>query len=491
MKNKKKVVKTLTLSVFGLAMMNVAAIMSLRGLPMMAEEGLSLIFFVAFAAIFFLLPVSLISAELASAFSTGKGGVYLWAKEAFGNRFGFITIYLQWIQNVIWFPTVLAFCAGSLSYVMVLFWDPNQVSMLSQNNYFIVIVILVVYWLATFNSFRGIKAASKLSTIGVIAGTLVPGIFIIILGAIWALTGHDLGFMHVPGGGQARLLPDFSNFSSLAFLAGIVLLYAGMEVGAVHVKDLKNPQKEFPKAIFVSMAIIIVIFSLGSLAVASVLSPNEINLNSGLMQAFHDMIVKLVPAGFVNPIIAVLGFLTALGVVGGVAAWIAGPSKGLLATASEGDLPPFLAKMNKNNIQTNILWIQGGIVTLLALLFILIPNASVVFTLLTAITAILYLTMYLLLYITAIKLRYSHPDLKRPYRVPGGNFGMITICSTGILAVLFALVLGFFPPSQLHLKSPATYVVYVVIGVIVFLAIPFIISALKKPSWVKKPDSNK
>ncbi|MBU0670528.1 APC family permease [Patescibacteria group bacterium] len=484
MQNKKQIAKTISLSVFGLAMMNVAAIMSLRGLPMMAEEGLSLIFFVSFAALLFLLPISLISAELASAFPNGKGGVYLWVKEAFGNRLGFIAIYLQWIQNVIWFPTVLSFAGGSVAYVMVLFWDPEKVSALSQNNWFIVAVILIIYWLATFNSFRGIKAASKLSTIGVIVGTLLPGIFIIILGTIWALSGHDLGFMHAPGGGRAHLLPDFTNFASLAFLAGIVLLYAGMEVGAVHVKDLKNPQKQFPKAIFISMAIIIVIFSLGSLAVASVLSPDEIDLNSGLMQAFHDMLAKLVPAGFINPLIALLGFLTAFGVVGGVAAWIAGPSKGLLATASEGDLPPFMAKMNKNNIQTNILWIQGGIVSLLTLLFIAIPNASVVFTLLTAITAILYLTMYLILYLTAIKLRYSQPDLPRSYKVPGGNFGMIAISVLGMAAVAFALVLGFFPPSQLPISSPTRYVLFVVSGVAVFMIIPFIISALKKPSWI-------
>ena len=274
MKNKGKIVKIVSLSVFGLAMMNVAAVMSLRGLPMMAEEGLPLIFFVAFAAILFLLPVSLISAELASAFPNGKGGVYLWVKEAFGNRLGFIAIYLQWIQNVIWYPTVLAFCAGSLAYVTVLFWDPDKVTILSQNNFFIIIVILVVYWLATFNTFRGIKAASKLSTVGVIAGTLIPGVFIIILGFAWFFSGNDLGFMHASGGGEARLLPDFSNVASLAFLAGIVLLYAGMEVGAVHTRDLKNPEKQFPKAAFISMIIIVAIFSLGALSVAAVLSPD-------------------------------------------------------------------------------------------------------------------------------------------------------------------------------------------------------------------------
>jgi amino acid transporter len=104
------------MSVFTLSLMTVAAVVtSLRGLPMMAKEGLSMIFYILFAVIMFLLPASLVAAELGGAFSEKGGGIYTWVKEAFGSKWGFTAIWLQWIQNVVWYPTTLAFAAGALA----------------------------------------------------------------------------------------------------------------------------------------------------------------------------------------------------------------------------------------------------------------------------------------------------------------------------------------------------------------------------------------
>jgi len=457
------------LSVFVLAMMNVAVVMSLRGLPMMAKEGLPMIFFLLFASLLFLVPVSLVSAELATGWPE-EGGVYRWVKEAFGSNWGFAAIWLQWIQNVIWYPTVLAFAAGALSYV---FFDPK----LASNKLFNVVVILVVYWGATFINFRGMKASGRLTTAGVLGGTIFPGILIIGLGIAWLVMGKPLAFSST----SHSILPDFGNFDNIAFLAGIVLLFAGMEVGAVHVKDLKKPTAQFPKAVFLAMFIIIIIFTLGSLAIAAVLPADQISLNAGLMQAFREML-HLFNLDWLLP---VLGFLAAFGAIGGVTAWIAGPSKGLLATAKSGDLPPFLQHVNKNGVQTHILWIQGIIVTAITLVYLLMPNVSSAFFLLTALTAILYLIMYVLLYLTAIVLKFKRPDVKRTYEVPGGKIGMVIIAGLGLLAALFAMIVGFFPPSQLTIGSPAFYVIFLLVGASIFVLAPLIIHRFKKPEWKK------
>jgi len=455
------------LSVFVLAMMNVAIVMSLRGIPIMAKEGLPMIFFLLFASLLFLVPVSLVSAELATGWPE-EGGVYRWVKEAFGSNWGFTAIWLQWIQNVIWYPTVLAFAAGALSY---LFINPA----LAANKLFNVIVILVVYWGATFLNFRGMKASGRLTTAGVLGGTIFPGILIIVLGIIWVATGKPIAFEAT----SASWVPDLGNFNSIAFLAGVVLLFAGMEVGAVHVRELKEPKSQFPKAVFLAMFVIIIIFTLGSLAVAAVLPQDQISLTAGIMQAFRDML-HLFGLDWLLPI---LGFLAAFGAIGGVTAWIAGPSKGLLATAKSGDLPPFLQHVNKNGVQTHILWVQGIIVTAISLLYLLMPNVSSAFFLLTALTAILYLIMYVILYLAAITLRFKRPDVHRSYKVPGGNFGMIVIAGLGMLAALFAIVVGFFPPSQLKIGSPVFYVIFLAIGTVVFVGAPLVIHEFKKPEW--------
>jgi putative glutamate/gamma-aminobutyrate antiporter len=466
-----------TLSVFVLAMMNIAVVMSLRGLPMMAKEGLTMVFYLLFASILFLVPVSLVSAELATGWPK-NGGVYVWVKEAFGSKLGFTAIWLQWIQNVIWYPTVLAFAAGALAY---LFLDPE----LANNKLFSVVVILVVYWGATLVNLRGVASAGWLTTVGVIGGTILPGLLIIVLGLCWWFGGNPIEFSTSTD--TTSFLPDFGNINSLAFLGGIVLLFAGMEVGAVHVNELKNPAKQFPAAIFIAMFAIIGVFTLGSLAVAAVLPADGISLTAGIMQALHDLLAKF-NALWLLPI---LGFLVAFGAIGGVTAWIAGPSRGLLATAEQGELPPFLQKVNKSGIQIHILLVQGTIVTLISLVYLLMPNVSSAFFLLTALTACLYLFMYLLLFATAIKLRFSDPNVPRAFKVPGGNFGMIMIAGIGILAVLFAYIILFFPPSNLKVGSPEFYVGFLVVGNLLFILLPIIINHFKKPSWIpEKTEGN-
>jgi len=458
------------LSVFMLAMMNVAIIMNLRGLPMMAKEGLAMIFFLLFTTIVFLLPTSLVSAELATGWPVG-GGVYRWVKEAFGGRMGFVAIWIQWIQNVIWYPTILAFAAGALSY---LFLDPA----LAGNKLFNLIVILSAYWGATLMNFRGMKTSGWLTTAGVLGGTIFPGLLIIGLGIAWWLKGNTLQFTLT----SHSILPDFSNFDNISFLAGVILLFAGMEVSAVHALDVKNPKRDYPIAIFLAAAIIVAIFTLSSLSIASVIPVEKISLTSGIMQGFKDLLHPF-NLDFLLPVI---GFLVAFGAIGAVTAWIIGPSKGLLATAQDGDLPPFLAKTNENGVPTRILTVQACIVTVLALVYLLMPNVSSAFFLLTALTAILYLIMYIMLFITAIRLRYTQPDVPRAYEIPGGNLGMWIVSGIGILGAIFAIVVGFFPPSQLKVGSPTFYVMFITVGIIIFIGAPILINLFRRPEWSNK-----
>jgi putative glutamate/gamma-aminobutyrate antiporter len=473
------------MTVFTLSMMTVAAVVSLRGLPMMAKEGLSMIFYILFAAVMFLLPASLVAAELGGAFSKEGGGVYSWVKQAFGSRWGFTAIWLQWIQNVVWYPTVLAFAAGALAY---LFMDPG----LADKGSFTGIVILVCYWGATFVTLAGTNVVSSVTKYGVLLGTVLPGIMIIVLGLLWVDQGNPLQFME-PGAavvtaekaaGQAphaRLFPHITGLGSVAFLAGIILLFAGVEVHAVHATELKDPAKQFPESMFLSMVIIFFLFTLGSLSVAAVIPADEISLTAGLMQAFKELLNKF-HLDFLTPII---GLLAAFGAIGGVMSWISGPSRGLLETAKNGEIPPFMAKTNKNGMQVNILIIQGIIVTLLASLYFFMDNVSVAFFVLSAMTITLYLAMYIMMYAAAIKLRYSQPDLPRSYKVPGGLYGLCLVAGIGLLGVCFSLVVGFFPPTNLPVGNPALYVGLVSAGMIVFIGLPLWIHKIRKPEWKK------
>ncbi len=474
------------LSVLTLSLMTVAAVCSLRGLPMMAKEGLSMVFYILFSTIVFLIPASLVAAELGGAFSKDSGGVYTWVKAAFGSRWGFTAIWLQWIQNVVWYPTVLGFAAGALAY---LFLDPG----LANSGPYTGAVILISYWMATFLTLAGTDVVSKVTKYGVLLGTMLPGLLIIVLGLLWVNMGNPLEFLQVSpqlaavekAAGQlphARLFPDITGLGSVAFLAGIILLFAGVEVHAVHANELENPGKQFPESMFLAAAIIFLLFTLGSLSVAAVIPAKEISLTAGLMQAFNMLLEKF-HLDFLTPVI---GLLVAFGAIGGVMSWISGPSRGLLHTADAGELPPILAKTNKKGMQINILLIQAVIVSLLASLYFIMDNVSVAFFMISAMTVTLYLVMYILMYAAAIKLRYTQPDLPRTYKVPGGLYGLCAVAGVGLLGVVFAFVVGFFPPTNLKVGNPALYVTLVALGLVVFTGLPLLINAMKKPSWKRQ-----
>ncbi|WP_416055267.1 amino acid permease [Photobacterium phosphoreum] len=150
------------ISIFALAMLNIVAVVSLRGLPAEAEYGLSSIFYYIFAAIVFLVPVSLVAAELATGWSE-KGGVFRWVGEAFGPRLALVAIFMLWIEVTVWFPTALTFGSVSLAFV-----GPHQSwdQALSQNKFFVLGVVLAIYWLATFIALRGTAAFSKVAKWG-------------------------------------------------------------------------------------------------------------------------------------------------------------------------------------------------------------------------------------------------------------------------------------------------------------------------------------
>jgi len=251
---------------------------------MMAKEVLSMIFYILFAAIMFLVPASLVSAELGGAFSKQGGGVYIWVKESFGSRWGFMAIWLQWVQDMVWYPTVLAFGAGALAY---LFMKPD----LADSGIYTGAVIIISYWAATFITLKGTNTASSVIKYGVLLGTVLPGVLIIVLGLLWFDQGNTLQFMEpnvtviaaeraAGEGPHARLFPHITGMGSVAFLAGIILLFAGVEVQAVHANEMKDPPRQFPKSMFLAAVIIFCLFTLGSLSVAAVVPADQISLTA-------------------------------------------------------------------------------------------------------------------------------------------------------------------------------------------------------------------
>ena len=453
---------TPTITWVTLALMTTSSVASLRAAPTMAVYGLACVFLYLAPAVVFLLPTALVSAELASGWS---GGVYRWVSEGLSKPLGFLAVWCQFAMTIFYYPSLLAFVASTISYVI----DPA----LASNGLYTAIVIMVLYWTGVWVSSRGTKALAGLSSWGLIIGTLIPGTILVVLGMVFLSQGNPSAAPMT----SSHLLPEWTGLASLVLIVNNFLSYSGMEMNAVHVSSLKDPAKEYPKSMFLAMGLVLLIFILPALAISWVVPSDQTSLTAGVMQAFNAFF-SYFHIGWMTPIAAVMLVSASLG---GMLTWLAGPSKGLLEISrSEGYLPPFLQKLNRFGVQQNILVTQGVVTTVIALGYALLPNVSNVYWIFSTITTQVYLIVYLLMFVAAMRLRRTQPDHPRGYRVPALHL----LCTVGLLASIAALAIGFVPPSQFGGGSVWSYVGIIGGGLVILgLLIPWAFLKFRKPSW--------
>ena len=349
------------LSVFSIIMITITSVDSIRNLPGAALLGSHAISFFVLAGLCFFVPTALVCAEMSTTYPK-QGGVYLWGKETLGHNFGFVTVWYQYAENIVYYPPLISFIVATGTYPFF----PH----LAENNIFMLVMINVIFWALTLVNIFGLRLSSLITNVFGMIGLIFPILLIIALGGYWTYTNPEAS--HISLRHVSDWLPDFSQSGIGASFTAVVLSLTGIEITTAYANEVKNPQKAYPKALLISTVMILLSLTACSLSIAAVVSHNNSSLSEGIILAFKTFF-KDMNLPYLLPVIAlaiVFGSLASLN------NWIIAPTKSLHVAAKDKFMPIRLSKENRNKAPVPLLLLQGAIVSLLSLVFVLVPNVN-------------------------------------------------------------------------------------------------------------------
>ncbi|MCF6765320.1 APC family permease [Thiotrichales bacterium 19S3-7] len=459
------------LTLLRLVMINIIAVDSLRNLSLTAQAGWMAISFYIIAGVLFLLPLALIVSELATAWPK-TGGIYLWTKQAFGAKFGFIILFLQWVYNLVWFPSICGFIAGIIAYLVAPGLHISALSLVD-NPYYMIAMSLVMYWIATLVSLFGLKISSTVSLLGAILGTLIPMLIIIILALVWWLNGYPVA--HPPT--LAQSLPSMTNINHWAVFLTVMFSLLGLEMSAIHAGNVKNPKKNFPRAMVISALVIVLSLILANCALLVVSSNLDHSVDSvaGLIESFSYFFTQF-HLGWMRYVVAAS---LILGAFSTMSTWIMGLSRGFLVAGEDKLLPNVLVKCNRHQAPSRILITQGIIFSILCLSYIVLPSVHSAYWYLSALTAQLALIAYIGMFLAAIKLKLNDQIKPNQFVIPGGSASTIALASVALIICIISIIVGFIPTPDVLMPN-SNFIELLLAGILIALIIPYIWTKLIK-----------
>ena len=307
-----------------------------------------------------------------------------------------------------------------------------------------------VFWL-------GLRTSSILIDICAIFGTLLPIVLIIVLGAMWVNAGKPVAIdvsLH-------DFWPNFQDSSSLAMLGGLLFGMIGLEMPAIYAGQIRDPGRQYPRALLLAGLVILSTSVLGALSLAVVIPQQHLNLGTGVVDALHLMLQS---HGLLAWAPLMVGLIV-LGGFGGVCAWVLAPTQCLMEASRQGDAPAWMAKCNKYGAPSGMLLVQAVIFAVLSMAYLLFPAFNSAYWLLSAITAQLALLFYSLIFASLLRLRVICPTVARPFKIAGGRVGVWSVAGVGLATCMITFALSWMLPTSIIHTQQTLYHVLMLVGV--------------------------
>ena len=450
------------ISILSLTMLNISAIVSLSSIAFMATIGLQSVFFYLIAAVTFLLPTSLICAELSSMITHNNGGVFSWVKAGLGEKAGVLAMWLEWFNNVVGFPSTVTSLIATFAYVGFRGFVEN-----TQTSFGFWLIMAATFIAISLFNFLPLRRVVILNIIGAVFGMIIPGILLIVGAVYFVATGQS----HLEYHGVGDIFPALS-LATYALLVKTLSSYSGIQSVAFHMTNIENPEKNIPKSILIATVTIVTLTILATLALMVVVPVKDVNVLNGLIQGI-SAVLEIIGLAGMGPVVTVM---VTIGMLAALSTWVLGPARGMQTAAEQEFFPKIMAGKNKFGMPVNMLVIQIFIVLVLSSTFLIMPSIYAAFAMLVAITSQFTVVMWIMVFVSAIRLRFTKPDASRVFYVGerNTNWLLVSMSCVAIFMCICGFVLGLFPPSFSHVKNVFQYTVILAIADLVIIAIPLI-----------------
>ena len=427
-----------SLTLWDVVAMNIVAIVGLRWISRSARIGAPAITLWILAALLFFIPLAAVLAELSSRHPQ-QGGIYVWARRAFGPVHGFVCGWCMWVNNLFYFPSLLLFAAANALI-------PFAAEGMADNRFYSVAFVLGFLWATTFLNIVGFSAGKWLQHVGSVA-TWIPAAILIACGiTAFFMFGSATSFA------PAELVPRDNFWDSMSFWSTLCFAFSGFEISSMVGQEVYNPRKTIARSIVLSGIAITAIYILSSASILVAVPASELAERSGIADAVDLVTTRLGFAG----VGAFIAFLLVVGSIGGTSSWIAGAARVPFAAGVDAAMPAAFAKLHEKYRTPHVALIVQAIATTVLFLvsvFLSIGGGQTTiqeaYDIMVNLTILIYFLPYAYLFASFIKLRKldaGMPVDENTVTLPGGTLGAWAIAGCGMTATIIAMALLFAPP---------------------------------------------
>lgn len=429
------------------------AVVGLRWIPTASTLGPRAIFIWILAFICFFIPLALTVNELSSRYPE-EGGIYAWVKRSFGGFHAFMAGWAYWTTNIFIFPGVLLFGASNVAHGI------PQFSNLAASKTFLVAIAFFAILIAITLNIVGLNVGKWLHNAGGLLGTWLTAAILIVMGLVaWLKFGPATDF------NLSTLNPRLSSVSDILLLSNIAFAFAGLESASSMSEEVRDPRRNFPRALLLSGLIITFIYIIGTVCVLVALPQDKTSKLAGIIDAVKVTGERVGGAGLAAGLGSLVALLLLIAEIGNLGAWMAAISRLPFVAGIDGFLPKTFTHIHPRwHTPYVALLVQGAAIALLLVLSLAGRKAEQAYGLLVSLGVIIYFIPYLYMFASLIALQKKLPA-DHIVRVPGGNAGVYIVGAAGLMMTALSIVLSCIPGRDVENRALFFATIFGSIGV--------------------------